>query len=123
LAFIHLDNLLHFAKIDRDGRLDGYISAYLPDKVILLLLRRGDVISAVSFTEMDGPWFPLPARCGTCGRKPSGATWPTATRRLEQLAWMYASCAAPARRRLVDDREPEKLFPVLFHELFHGVLS
>src|SRR5687768_8635158 len=53
LAFIHLDNLLHFAKIDRDGKVDGFIGAYLPDQVILLLLRRGDVISAVAFTE-DG---------------------------------------------------------------------
>jgi len=42
---------------------------------------------------------------------------------LEQLAWMYASCATPAKRRLVDDREPHKLFPVLFHELFTGVLE
>jgi len=48
-----LDNLLHSPR--STGRpLDGYISAYLPDKVILLFLRRGDVISAVSFTEMDG---------------------------------------------------------------------
>ena len=33
LAFIHLDNLLAYAKRDRDGRIDGYIAAHLPDKL------------------------------------------------------------------------------------------
>src|SRR6266480_2363233 len=32
LAFIHLDNLLAFGKRDRDGRVDGYIAAYLPQQ-------------------------------------------------------------------------------------------
>src|SRR6266511_2553591 len=37
LAFIHLDNLLAFAKRDRDGRVDGFIAAYLPDKCFPVL--------------------------------------------------------------------------------------
>src|SRR5882724_8341431 len=28
LAFIHLDNLLAYAKRDRDGRIDGYLAAH-----------------------------------------------------------------------------------------------
>src|SRR5437762_12572163 len=59
LAFIHLDNLLHFAKIDRDGRLDGYVAAYLPDQVVLLLMRRGEVINSVSFTERSRQVVPI----------------------------------------------------------------
>ncbi len=51
LAFIHLDNLLHFAKIDRDGRVDGYVAAYLPDSVAVLFFKRGEVMTAVAFTE------------------------------------------------------------------------
>ena len=36
LAFIHLDNLLAYAKRDRDGRIDGYLAAHLPDECALL---------------------------------------------------------------------------------------
>src|SRR5436305_15127570 len=48
LGFIHLDNLLAFAKRDRDGRVDGYITAYLPDGCVLLLFRKGEAVNAAS---------------------------------------------------------------------------
>src|SRR5437899_1811220 len=48
LAFIHLDNLLAFAKRDRDGRVDGYITAYLPDECLLLFFRKGEAVNAAS---------------------------------------------------------------------------
>src|ERR1700747_1107351 len=48
LAFIHLDNLLAFAKRDRDGRVDGYITAYLPEECLLLFFRRGAAVNAAS---------------------------------------------------------------------------
>src|SRR5437016_11779693 len=41
LAFIHLDNLLAFGKRDRDGRVDGYITAHLPDECLLVFFRKG----------------------------------------------------------------------------------
>src|SRR5437764_13784458 len=48
LAFIHLDNLLAFGKRDRDGRVDGYITAYLPDECLLLFFRKGEAVNAAS---------------------------------------------------------------------------
>src|SRR5438445_8393 len=48
LAFIHLDNLLAWAKRDRDGRVDGYITAYLPDECLLLFFRKGEAVNAAS---------------------------------------------------------------------------
>jgi len=123
LAFIHLDNLLHFAKIDRDGRLDGFIVAYLPDQVVLLLTRRGDVITAVSLTETGRQVVPIARALRDIREEIERGELAYYDAPMEQLAWMYASCAAPAKRRLVDDRDPTKLFPVLFHELFTGVLE
>ena len=123
LAFIHLDNLLHFAKIDRDGRLDGFIAAYLPDQVILLLMRRGDVISSVSFTEGGRQVIPIARALRDMREEMERGELAYCDATMEQLAWMYASCAMPARKRFVDEREPTKLFPVLFHELFSGVLE
>src|ERR1700694_3430484 len=48
LAFVHFDNLLAFAKRDRDGRVDGYIAAYLPDECVLLFFRKGEAVNAAS---------------------------------------------------------------------------
>src|SRR5437879_2757237 len=48
LAFIHLDNLFAFGKRDRDGRVDGFITAYLPDECLLLFFRKGEAVNAAS---------------------------------------------------------------------------
>src|SRR5438270_494109 len=48
LAFIHLDNLLAYAKRDRDGRIDGYLAAHLPDECVLLFFRKGEAVNAAS---------------------------------------------------------------------------
>src|SRR2546423_10518533 len=50
LAFIHLDNLLAYAKRDRDGRIDGYIAAHLPDECVLLFFRKGEAVNAASLS-------------------------------------------------------------------------
>src|SRR3989475_2769573 len=41
-------SLLAFAKRDRDGRVDGYITAYLPDECLLLFFRKGEAVNAAS---------------------------------------------------------------------------
>jgi len=48
LAFIHLDNLLAYAKRDRDGRIDGYLAAHMPDECVLLFFRKGEAVNAAS---------------------------------------------------------------------------
>src|SRR5437762_1552961 len=48
LAFIHLDNLLAFGKRDRDGRVDGYITAHLPDECLLVFFRKGEAVNAAT---------------------------------------------------------------------------
>ncbi len=42
---------------------------------------------------------------------------------VKQLAWMYASCAAPAEPRLLDSERPQQVFPALNEEKFTGVLE
>src|SRR2546428_7527274 len=53
LAFIHLDNLLAWGKRDRDGRVDGYITAYLPDECLLLFFRKVEAVNA-AFLHTSG---------------------------------------------------------------------
>lgn len=123
LAFVHLDNVLNFSKIDRDGRVDGYVVAYLPDLVAVLLLRRGELITAVQFTEAGRAVLPLATGLKEIREEPERGELVYSDAPLEQLAWMYHSCAAPAVPRLVDVNEPEALFPVLTQEEFSGILE
>ncbi|MBI4420454.1 MAG: hypothetical protein HY560_06480 [Gemmatimonadetes bacterium] len=123
LAFIHLDNLLHFAKIDRDGRLDGYVAAYLPQSVVLLLLRRGELINAVSMAEGGRQVLPIAAALKGIRDEMERGEIAYCDAPMEQLAWMYASCANPVKRRYVDAAQPASLFPALRAELFTGVLE
>ena len=123
LAFIHLDNLLHYAKIDRDGRLDGYVVAYLPDEVVLLLMRRGEIINAVSFTERGRQVLPIARALKDIKEEMERGELAYCDAPMEQLAWTFASCAAPPKQRYIDAAEPTSLFPALRHELFTGVVE
>lgn len=123
LAFIHLDNVLNFSKIDRDGRVDGYVTAYLPDLVAVLFLRRGEVVTAVSFTEAGRSVLPISAALREIRQELERGELVYADAPLEQLAWMYHSCAAPAVPRLVDVNDPQALFPLIKEERFSGILE
>ena len=96
LAYIHLDNLLHFAKIDRDGRIDGYVAAYLPNEVALLFMRRGELITAARMTEMGREIVPISAVLRDIKAEVERGELAFCDATIEQLSWMYQSCAEPA---------------------------
>ncbi len=123
LAFIHLDNLLHFAKIDRDGRVDGYVAAYLPDTVALLFFKRGEVMNAVAFTEVGRTVVPIASVLRDMEQEMERGELSFCDAPMEQLAWMYHSCASSREPKLVDAQNPETIFPALQHEHFSGVLE
>src|SRR6185503_1201716 len=50
LAYVHLRNLISDAKRDRTARVAGYVAIWLPEDFILLFLREGEVINALSAT-------------------------------------------------------------------------
>jgi len=123
LPFIHLDNLLHFAKMDRDGKVDGFVAVYLPQTLIVLLLRKGELITSVAFRESSRIVIPIAQALTEIRAELERGELEYADAPMEQLAWMYQSCAAPALRRPVDEREPHSLFPMLRDEKFTGVLE
>ncbi|MEP6744016.1 MAG: hypothetical protein ABJB33_00855, partial [Gemmatimonadota bacterium] len=53
MAFIHLENVLAYAKRDRDGMVDAYLAAYLPEELILLFFRKGEIVNAATLRS-DG---------------------------------------------------------------------
>jgi hypothetical protein len=123
LAYIHLENVLHFSKIDRDGRVDGYVAAWLPQELALLFLRGGEVVNAARFTDEGREVAPISAVLRDVEAEVERGEMAFCDAPVEQLAWMYQSCAAPAEPRFTNLRKPEDLFPVLQSEKFTGVLE
>ncbi|HEY6807839.1 MAG TPA: hypothetical protein VI160_03535 [Gemmatimonadales bacterium] len=123
LAFIHLDNLLAFAKRDRDGRVDGYITAHLPDECLLLFFRKGEAVNAASMDTGGRKVVTITEALRRMRAEIERGELTYCAAPMEQLAWMYESCAVPVTPRLVDAQQPEALFPVLAEEKADGVLE
>ena len=123
LAFIHLDNLLAFAKRDRDGRVDGYITAYLPDECLLLFFRKGEAVNAASLHTTGRQVVTITEALKRMRGEVERGELMYAAAPMEQLAWMYQSCAAPVQSRFVDPEQPGAFFPALQQEQVSGVLE
>ena len=123
LPFIHLDNVLDYAKVDRDGQVDGYIAVYLPDELTVLFLEGGELRNAVGYREGGRTVLPISDALQHIRDDKERGELAFATAPREQLAWMYQSCAEPATARFIDAAQPDQLLPVLRHEVFSGVLE
>jgi hypothetical protein len=123
LAFVHLDNLLAFAKRDRDGRIDGYITAHLPDECLLLFFRKGEAVNAASLHTSGRQVVTITEALKRMRAEAERGDLAYCAAPMEQLAWMYASCAAGFTPRYVDPARPEALFPALQQEQVTGVLE
>jgi len=123
LAFIHLDNLLSFAKRDRDGRVDGYICAYLPDECLLLFFRKGEAVNASSLHTAGRQVLTIAEALRRMRAEVERGELAYCQAPMEQLAWMYQCCAVPVQPRFVDPRQPAALFPALQAERVTGVLE
>lgn len=123
LAFIHLDNLLAFAKRDRDGRVDGYIAAYLPDECLLLFFRRGEAVNAASLHTAGRQVITITEALKRMRAHVERGELTYCAAPMEQLAWMYGSCAGSYQPRAIDVNQPDKFFPLLQQEKTSGVLE
>ncbi len=123
LVFIHLDNVLAFAKRDREGRVDGYLTAYLPDECLLLFLRKGEAVNAAAITPTGRQVLNIGEALRRMRTEVERGELMYCTAPLEQLAWMYRSCAGEVEPRDIDAAQPEALFPSLQDGRVTGVLE
>jgi hypothetical protein len=123
LAFIHLENVLSYAKRDRDGRVDGYLSAWLPNSVVLLFFRQGEAVNAAAMHDHGREVITIGEALKRLRAEIERADVAYAAAPMEQLAWMYQSCEKPPTPRWLDERQPAGLFPALRSEKFTGVLE
>src|SRR5438128_10224500 len=110
LAFIHMDNLLAFAKRDRDGRVDGYITAYLPDECLLLFFRKGEAVNAASLHTSGRQVVTISDALKRMRAEVERGELAYSAAPMEQLAWMYQSCASTVELRTVDPSQPGAFF-------------
>jgi hypothetical protein len=123
LAFIHLDNILAFAKRDRDGRVDGYLTVYLPDECLLVFLRKGEAVNAASLHTGGREVVTITEALKRMRGEVERGELAYCTAPMEQLAWMYQSCAVELQAPALDPREPGAFFPVLQKEQVTGVVE
>ncbi|MGH7645596.1 MAG: hypothetical protein ACREMR_08415 [Gemmatimonadales bacterium] len=123
LVFIHLDNLLALAKRDREGRVDGYIAAHLPDECLLLFLRKGEAVNAASLHTSGREVVPIAEAMRRLRAEAERGDLTYCAAPLEQLAWMHASCAGPAEPRVIDAKAPSAFFPALRDEGLTAVVE
>src|SRR5438309_5010498 len=102
LAFIHLDNVLGFAKRDRDGRVDAYLTAYLPDECLLMFFRRGEAVNAASLHTAGRQVITITEALQRMRSEVDRGELAYCAAPMEQLAWMYQSCAVPVQSRVLD---------------------
>jgi hypothetical protein len=123
IAFIDMDSVLSFAKRDRDGQVDAWLAGYLPDELVLLFFRRGEVVNAASLRPDGRAVISIAEALRRIHAEPERGEISFGRAPFEQLAWMFAGCAGPAKVRFVDERQPEDLFAVFAVEQFNGVVE
>src|SRR5205814_6676472 len=123
LAFVHLDGLLAFGKRDRDGRIDGYITAYLPDECVLLFFRKGEAMNAASLHTGGRQVITITEALKRMRAEVERGELAYAAAPMEQLAWMYQSCAAPVEMRSVDPSQPGAFFAAFARDKASGILE
>src|SRR5437773_4383026 len=123
LAFIHLDNLLAFGKRDRDGRVDGFITAYLPDECLLLFFRKGEAVNAASLHTTGRQVITITEALNRMRAEVERGDLAYCAAPMEQLAWMYQSCAVPVEMRTVDGSQPGAFFAGFARDKTSGILE
>jgi len=123
LIYLHLDNLLSFAKRDRDGKVDAYFLGYLPDELILLFFHQGDLVTAAGIGAGQRTVLPLAEAVRRLKADPERGEGAYCAAPLAQLELMYQACAAPAEPWVVDSKHPERIFPRVVEESLTGALE
>jgi hypothetical protein len=123
MAFVHLDNVLAYAKRDRDGMVDAYLAAYLPEELIILFFRKGEIVNAATLRSDGRRLIPIADALKRMKAETERSELSYNRAPMEQLLWMYTACVSPPRQRMIDPGQPEKFFDVFRTEVYDGVVE
>jgi len=125
LAYVHLRNLLNDAKRDRTARVGGYVGIWLPDEFVLLFLREGEPVNALSVHAHGAVPVSIGAAVARVPADPEFGEICFHEAPAEQLVCMYhtlRSTPTPWPSDVAPD-DPRALFPHLRNVSFTGVIE
>lgn len=125
LAYIHLRNLLNDAKRDRAARISGYVAIWLPEELVMLYMRKGEVVNATCIDDKFTRALPIAEAIERVPAEPEYGEICFNEAEDDQLACMYQACSRPpiswpSEMRVTD---PGALFPYLMATTFDGMLE
>jgi hypothetical protein len=122
--YVALDGLIAFSKKDRDGKVDAYLAAYLPDELVLLFFLDGELANAAVLTSVGRSAIGFGAAMQRINADAERGEIAFHEGTPELLAAMYASCVqAPQQSTSLDARTPETVFKPLFERRWTGLLE
>jgi hypothetical protein len=125
LAYVHLRNLISDAKRDRTARVAGYVAIWLPEELVLLFLREGEVVNAVAVTARGAETIAISAALARVPPEPEFGDICFHAAPAEQLVCMYHTLLEPPTPwpADLDVNDPRVLFPHLRDTAFSGVIE
>ena len=125
LAYIHLRNLLTDAKRDRAARVSAYVAIWLPEELVTLYLRTGEVVNATVSDASGSRAVPISEALARVPAEPEYGEICFHEAEPEQLACMYAAQTLEPEP-WPNDMAPSdaaKLFPFLNSTVFDGAVE
>ena len=122
-AYVALDSLIAFSKKDRDGKVDGYLAAYLPDELVLIFFLGGDLANAAMLTPAGRVAVSFTEALRRIHAESERGEIAFHEGKPDLLAAMYGSCTRPPLPIQLDPHSPETLFHTLFERRWSGLLE
>ena len=125
LAYVHLRNLISDAKRDRTARVAGYVAIWLPEDFIVLFLREGEVVNAISATSRGTEAVAISSALARIPAEPEFGEIGFYEAPHELLVCMYHTMLTPPDAWPTDfaAADPRMLFPHLRDQHFSGVVE
>lgn len=122
-AYVHLDNLIAYAKRDRDAKVHAWLACYRPDETIVLFFLGGDLVNAAVITPVGRFPVALSEAMKHVRAEPERAEIAYHCAGTETLAAMYASCAQPQQDLGLDPTSPKSIFDNVLARKWTGLLE
>jgi hypothetical protein len=122
-AYVHLDNLIAYAKRDRDAKVHAWLACYRPDETILLFFLAGELVNAAVIAPVGRFAVAISEAMKHVRAEPERAEIAYHSAPAETLAAMYASCAQPPQDLGLDPSSPKTIFDNVLAKSWTGLLE
>lgn len=122
-AYVHLDNLIAYAKRDRDGKVNSWLACYRPDETILLFFLSGDLVNAAVITPVGRFPVAISEALKHVRAEPERAEIAYHAANMDTLAAMYAAFTQEPQDLGLDATSPKTLFDNVLARKWTGLLE